>query len=138
MTRTLLRIQQPLSSRDAREFCATPPAGEHRFVAILEATGEPVGIGTVTAHGAMASIGYSVLPAQWRRGLGTQFAGLLLGFACERLAAVEVRATALADNVASARGLAKLGFAVADGDAREIDSRGDERRVVRWSLRSDA
>ena len=75
---------------------------------------------------------YSVLPAFWGRGFGTELAALLVEFATGTLGAPEVRATTLDDNPASARVLEKLGFTVWQAGASEVDSRGDERRVTRW------
>ncbi len=121
VTRTLLRIQGPISIEAAREFCQAPAAasGDHRF-----------GRG-------VATIGYSVLPAFWGQGFGTELAALLVEFATGTLGAPEVRATTLDDNPASARVLVKLGFTVLEVGASEVDSRGDERRVTRWFLSSD-
>jgi RimJ/RimL family protein N-acetyltransferase len=142
VTRTLLRIQRPISRQEARELCTAPSAesGEHRFVGVLRASDQPIGAGTVRAHaarGGMASIGYSILPAFWRQGIGTELARLLVEFSFGTLGAVEVRATTLHDNIASARVLEKLGFATLDEAARETDSRGAERRVIRWRLRRE-
>jgi RimJ/RimL family protein N-acetyltransferase len=86
----------------------------------------------------MASIGYSVLPGFWRQGIGTELAALLVEYGLGTLGALDLRATTLVENVASARLLETLGFAVSDAHAREVDSRGTERRVVRWSLRRGA
>ena len=140
VTRTLLRIQGPISRREARELCETPTAmpGEYRFVAALRGNDRPVGVGNVripAAIAGVASIGYSVLPNLWRQGVGTELAALLVEFAFGTLGAGEARATTLAENVASARVLQKLGFAVLEAEASESDSRGDERRVTRWYLR---
>ncbi|HXJ83125.1 MAG TPA: GNAT family N-acetyltransferase [Candidatus Methylomirabilis sp.] len=143
VTRTLLRIQGPISTEQARDLCGTPvtASGEHRFLAVLRPNRRRVGLGTISRRAArpgVASVGYSVLPEFWGRGIGTALAALLVEFAFGALAAIEVRATTLEDNLASTRVLEKLGFAVSDADAREIDSRGDERRVTRWSLRRGA
>jgi len=108
VTRTLLRIQRPVSLEEAREFCQAPAAacGDHRFGAALQADGN----------------------------LGTELRALLVEFAASTLGALEVRATILDDNGASARALEKLGFTVLEVGASEVDSRGDERRVTRWFL----
>lgn len=140
VTRTLLRIQGPLSTQEAREFCQTPSValGEHRLVATLRRNDEPIGVGSVRMHAAphgVASIGYSVLPAFWGDGFGTELAALLVEFAFGTLGALEVRATTLDENRASARVLEKVGFAVREAGACEVDSRGNERRVTRWCLR---
>ena len=143
VTRTLLRIQGSISTELARALCATPvtASGEHRFLGVLRANNRRIGLGTVRGHASrpgVASVGYSVLPEFWGQGIGTELAALLVEFAFGTLAAAEVRATTLDVNRASARVLEKLGFTVSDAEAREIDSRGDERRVVRWSLRRRA
>ena len=135
VTRMLLRIQRPLSAQEALALCDSSLAkpGEHRFAAVLESSGRPVGVGIVRAADAAATIGYSVAPSFWRQGIGTEVASLLVQFA-ERIGSLEVRATTLDTNTASERILTRLGFVVVDPDARETDSRGDERRVVRWTL----
>jgi len=140
VTRTLLRIQEPLSSVEAHSFCeaVSIPSGEHRFVAAFRSNGEPVGLGTVHVHAAaahLASIGYSVLPIVWGQGIGTEVAALLLDFAFGTLGVSEARATTLEENAASARVLEKLGFTVLEPAATETDSRGFRRHVVRWSRR---
>jgi len=139
VTRTLLRIQRPRSTEEARKFCKVPAAacGHHRFVAALQADGRLIALGSVATHlevPSVASIGYSVLPAYRRQGLGTELAGLLVRFAVVALGALEVRATTLHDNLASARLLEKLGFTALEAGASQVDSRGDGRRVTRWVL----
>jgi RimJ/RimL family protein N-acetyltransferase len=83
-----------------------------------------------------ATIGYSVLPAFWSRGLGTELATLLVTFATATLGVHEVRATTLDDHHASARILQKVGFRARQVGVVEIDSRGAERRVTRWVRRT--
>ena len=139
VTRTLLRIQGPISIEEAREFCQAPAAacGDHRFGAALQTDGNLIALGSVRRHTELpgvASIGYSVLPAFWGHGFGTELAALLVEFATGTLDTLEVRATTLDDNPASARVLEKLGFTVLEVGASEVDSRGDERRVTRWFL----
>jgi len=139
VTRTLLRIQRALSTEEAREFCQKPAAecGDYRFGAALRAGGRLIAVGSVGAHTEVpggVSIGYSVLPEYWGRGLGTELAALLVKFAVAVLGVAEIRATTLDENPASARVLEKLGFAARGAGATEIDSRGVERRVTRWVL----
>jgi ribosomal-protein-alanine N-acetyltransferase len=139
VTRTLLRIQGPISLEEAKEFCQAPArtAGDFRFAAALKADGRLVALGSVRRHAetpSVAMIGYSVVPALWGKGLGTELAGLLVEFAAGALGALELQATTLDDNPASARVLAKLGFTVLRAGASEVDSRGNTRRVTRWAL----
>lgn len=137
VTRTLLRIQGPISIEEAVEFCQAPaPAcGDHRFGAALQTDGKLIALGTVrrlTELPGVAAIGYSDLPAFWGQGFGTELAALLVEFAAGALGALEVRATALDDNPTSARVLEKVGFTVLEARASEIDSRGEKRCVTRW------
>jgi ribosomal-protein-alanine N-acetyltransferase len=139
VTRALLRIQGPISREQARDICCDPAnaSGEHRFGAVLAADGRLIALGIVRQRAERpdeATIGYSVLPAFWGQGLGTELAALLVTFATATLGVSEVRATTLEDHHASARILQKLGFAVHEAGVAEIDSRGDERRVTRWVL----
>ena len=139
VTRTLLRIQGPISIEEAREFCraAAAACGDHRLGGALRTDGNLIGVGSVRRHTELpgvAAIGYSVLPAFWGQGFGTELAGLLVEFATGTLGVPEVRATTLDGNPASARVLQKLGFTVLQAGASEVDSRGDERRVTRWVL----
>ena len=140
VTRTLLRIQGPISLEEAREFCRARAevGGDYRFGGALKSDGRLIAVGSI--HGAagfpgIASIGYSVLPAFWGQGLGTELGALLVECAAVTLGVLDVRATTLDDNAASARVLEKLGFRVLEAGASEMDSRGDERRVTRWGLR---
>jgi RimJ/RimL family protein N-acetyltransferase len=123
----------------AREFSEATAAacGEHRFGAALQADGKLIALGTVrgrTELPGVATIGYSVVPAFWGQGFGTELAALLVEFATGPLGLREVRATTLDGSPASTRVLEKLGFAAADVGASEVDSRGAERRVTRWVL----
>jgi proline dehydrogenase len=139
VTRTLLRIQGPISVEEAREFCQAPAAacGDHRFGAALQPSGNLIALGSVRRHTEppdVATIGYSVLPAFWGQGFGTEMAALLVEFATGSLGALEVHATTLDDHAPSAGILTKLGFRVVEVGACEVDSRGDDRRVTRWLL----
>jgi RimJ/RimL family protein N-acetyltransferase len=139
VTRTLLRIQRPISIEEAREFCRASAAacGDHRLGAALRTDGNLIGVGSVRKHTELpgvATIGYSVLPAFWGQGFGTELARLLVEFATGTLGVSEVHATTLDGNPASARVLQKLGFTVLRAGASEVDSRGNERRVTRWVL----
>lgn len=139
VTRTLLRIQGPISLEEAHDFCRSRPAacGDDRFGAALRTSGDLIAVGSVRRHSdqpSVAAIGYSVLPAFWGQGFGTELAALLVEFATGTLGVSEVRATTLDGNPASARVLEKLGFTALEVGASEMDSRGDERRVTRWLL----
>ena len=139
--RGLLRIQAPLTLEQARAFAGAVPTvtGDYRFGAALQSDAALIGVGgarSVDVPG-VATIGYSLLPAYWGRGFGTEMATLLVEFATRTLGAREVRATTLEDNTASMRVLQKVGFVVLEAEASEVDSRGARRRVTRWALPRD-
>jgi RimJ/RimL family protein N-acetyltransferase len=141
VTQTLLRIQAPISLEAARELCEAPTCGDHRFGAVLRVSRHLIGLGSVRRHPETpieASVGYSILPAFWRQGFGTELAALLVDFATGTLRVREVHATTLEDNPASSRVLEKLGFTVREMGGSEVDSRGHERRVTRWVLERPA
>src|SRR5215831_2609352 len=52
VTRTLLRIQGPISIEEAREFCQASSAagGDHRFGAALQTGGPLIALGSVRGH----------------------------------------------------------------------------------------
>src|ERR1051325_9304464 len=77
VTRTLLRIQGPISLEEAKEFCQAPArtAGAFRFAAALKADGRLVALGSVRPPAeppSVATIGYSVVPVLWGKGLGPE------------------------------------------------------------------
>ena len=57
-----------------------------------------------------AEIGYSILKSAWGLGLGTEAAGVLIGFAFDRLDLRRIEADADPRNIASIRVLEKQGF----------------------------
>ena len=139
VTRWLLRIQKPITRAHALQICGDPaPADtEHRFGAVLVPSVRLVGLGVVRSsreRARVASIGYSITPAVWGQGFGTELARLLVAFATATLGAGEIRATTLDDHHASRRILEKLGFAIHQSGVEEADSRGEVRRVTRWVL----
>ena len=90
VTRTLLRIQGPISTDEARAFCQPRSAAsdEHRFGAALRTEGNLIALGTVRRHAALSgvtTVGYSVLPRFWGQGFGTELAALLVEFAAGTL-----------------------------------------------------
>jgi RimJ/RimL family protein N-acetyltransferase len=133
VTRALAQITGAITIDEAREFCQ-PPEGKRRFGAALLTDGSLIGVGSVRDQPGIATIGYTLLPAFWGQGFGTELGGLLIDFATGTLGAQQVRATTRHDNPASARVLEKLGFGVTEADVPEVDSRGIEQRVTHWSF----
>ena len=75
----------------------------------IEAGGEPVGCAALTTESDDLELGYWLLPEVWGRGYATE-AGAALRDRAFAAGAPALRARHAADNAASARVLAKLGF----------------------------
>jgi ribosomal-protein-alanine N-acetyltransferase len=76
------------------------------------------GIRMQTAGALEAEIGYELAPEHWGRGYATEAARAMLGFGFAELALHRVHANCIAENVASARVLEKLGMR-REGQLRE-------------------
>ncbi|MEM7255531.1 MAG: GNAT family N-acetyltransferase [Pseudomonadota bacterium] len=135
VTRTLLRIRGPVSRNRARQICEAVDTSEFGrcYVAQLPEQRVFVGIGTIHRHDHGVSIGYSVEPLYWHRGIGTAIATALVALA-RAPGGTKISATTLVENKASARILERLGFRRAHTIADEADATGVLRQVYRWRL----
>jgi uncharacterized protein YndB with AHSA1/START domain len=136
VTRALLQIPQPISRAQALEFCRARP-NDDRFGAVLIPSGQLVALGTVRRSPErhdVATIGYSVLPAFWNQGLGTELAGLLVEFATGGLGLAR-SARRPSRITAPRRGFSRssASWSARPGTPKRI-SRGEPRRVTRWVL----
>lgn len=111
----------PLASREqALEFMRAAPFRDYatygygRFACVWKATGEVIGFSGVkyVPEIGETELGYRFLPEYWGLGLATEAGEASIGFARTTLGLVRLVAMVHPDNVASARVVAKLGFAV--------------------------
>jgi ribosomal-protein-alanine N-acetyltransferase len=108
------------TATDIREFVQgfieqqrQEPRYKYQLVIALRADGRLIGncgIRQDTPESWEADLGYELAPAHWGRGYATEAARALLRFGFEELRLHRVRAYCLAENVASARVLQKIGM----------------------------
>lgn len=123
VVRNLARLPWPYGPEDAKSFAALPQAGRypHFFVTLPGAHGSRlVGCVGLMQSGDETELGYWIGQCHWGQGYATEAARALLAVA-RALGHRRVIATPFADNVASARVLAKAGFCLT-GDIRHIHS----------------
>ncbi|MCC7358486.1 MAG: GNAT family N-acetyltransferase [Anaerolineales bacterium] len=92
---------------------AATPRDKYQFAVTLKDTGELIGNCGVrrTAPGALeADLGYELAPAYWGKGYATEAARAVLAFGFAALGAHRLEAQCVADNIASARVLEKIGM----------------------------
>jgi [ribosomal protein S5]-alanine N-acetyltransferase len=89
------------------------PRSKFQMAVTLAETQELIGMVGIRKESPAAiesDVGYEIAPAHWRNGYATEAAAAMLGFAFAELKVHRVWAHCVADNVASARVLAKLGM----------------------------
>jgi len=97
------------------------PRAKYQLAICLQVDGMLIGnCGIRMQHGGAteAEIGYELSPEHWGRGYATEAAGAMLAFAFNELEVHRVWAHCIADNVASAHVLEKLGLRL-EGRQRE-------------------
>lgn len=106
--------------RDARTFVAlciawqrASPRSKYQLAITLRDDGRligNVGIRKPSPEATVAELGYELAPAQWGQSYATEAASAMLRFAFEHLALHRVHAHCIAENVASARVLKRIGM----------------------------
>ncbi|MCX7284763.1 MAG: GNAT family N-acetyltransferase [Novosphingobium sp.] len=112
VVRNLARAPWPYGPDDARSFAALPQAGRHPhfFITLPGMHGARlVGCVGLAQCDGETELGYWIGRRDWGQGYATEAARAVLGFA-RAVGHRRVIATPFADNAASARVLAKLGF----------------------------
>jgi len=111
----------PIASREAaREFMQAAPFNDYstygygRFACVWRPTAEVIGFSGIkyVAEIAENELGYRFFPEYWGRGLATEAGDASIDFARSTLGLSRLVAMVHPDNIASARVLTKLGFAI--------------------------
>lgn len=113
--RNLARVPLPYTLADAEAFTRQPRAADEAVFAILSHEiddGSPTLVGGIGLHDEDdgVQIGYWLTPGTWGRGYATEAGRAVIAMARHALPLAQVRAWHFADNPASGRVLAKLGF----------------------------
>lgn len=135
--RNLARVPFPYSLADAQAFIAAPRGPEDAVFVILAHDGGPRLIGGIGLHaeGQDVQLGYWLTPHTWGRGYATEAGRAVVEMAREALPLRRLQAWHFADNAASGRVLAKLGFgATGECLAKASLGRGGIAPAVAYSL----
>src|SRR5512139_3359115 len=100
---------------------AEQPRRKFQLAVVLQASGQLIGncgIRQASAGAHEADIGYELAPDHWGRGYATEAARAIVQFGFAELKVHRIWAWCIADNIASARVLEKLGFTL-EGRLRE-------------------
>jgi RimJ/RimL family protein N-acetyltransferase len=108
----LARAPLPYTLADAESFTARPRGAEEPvFVIVAHDRGVPALVGGIGIHvDEGAELGYWITPEAWGRGYATEAGRAVIAMARHALPIRWIKAWQFADNPASARVLAKLGF----------------------------
>ena len=110
--RNLARVPLPYTLADAEAFAKHPRAPDEAVFLIVAHDGAPRLVGGIGLHAEedVAHLGYWLTPAAWGRGYATEAGRAVVEMARTALPLRRLRASHFADNPASGRVLAKLGF----------------------------
>jgi len=129
------RMPHPYPAGEAARWIADHEAlraadAEHVFC--IDQAGAPVGAVSLRRGADGPVLGYWIAVSHWGRGLATEAARRVLGYAFETLDAPRVRAGHYADNPASGRVLAKCGFRYTHTDRQWCRGRGRDVACLRY------
>lgn len=112
VARHLSRVPHPYSHSDFRFFLEQVAVMEPTWAIVLRETNELVGVIGLVPHqdGESAELGYYIGRAHWGQGLATEAGHATVRLATEDIGYARLTSGYHADNPASGRVLAKLGF----------------------------
>jgi RimJ/RimL family protein N-acetyltransferase len=119
VARRLSRMPHPYSDANARFFLDEIVPAELVWAIVERTSGEMVGVIGLAPRGdapGSVELGYYVGRAHWGRGIATEAGGAVVAYGAGLVGPEHLRSGYFADNPASGRVLAKLGF-VATGTA---------------------
>jgi RimJ/RimL family protein N-acetyltransferase len=134
VARQLARVPHPYGPADARFFLQTIVPAEWAWAVTLRPTGALIGMAGLTPTDAGAELGYWLGRPHWGAGYATEAARAVLGYGFGALGLPEVTAGWFADNPASGRVLAKLGFVETGRGMLDCLATGERRPAVRVGL----
>lgn len=137
-------IPHPYAEADALDFIAAAAAKraarqEMAFVIERRAEGDLIGAVNVAVDGTAGEVGYWIGQPFWGQGYATEAVKGLLGLAFDGLGVNGVHAAVMAENVASARVLAKAGFSrLGEGVGSCCQGRCAGRTTVAFEMTAEA
>jgi ribosomal-protein-alanine N-acetyltransferase len=132
IARRLSRVPHPYTDADARFFFDQVVPNEPTWAIVWRQSGRVIGmIGLSPApDGGSAEIGYYVARDHWGRGFATEAAQAIARVGIETFGYQKLTSGYYADNPASGRVLAKLGFTVVGASSRPCLAEGKDKASV--------
>ena len=128
-------IPHPYSERQAAEWLASALAGEEGVVFAIMRSGAVIGCTGYRAFGEdHAELGYWIGKPYWRMGYATEAVRALILHAFETGGFAYLTVGHFSDNPASARIIAKFGFAPEGKEMRECAARGARAQCLTYRL----
>jgi ribosomal-protein-alanine N-acetyltransferase len=128
-------IPHPYNEQMAAEWIASVLAGEEGVVFAVERSGSLIGCTGYRAFGEdHAELGYWIGKPYWGMGYATEAVGALILYAFETDGFDCLRVGHFSDNPASARIIAKLGFAPEGEEMRDCAARGAKAHCLTYRL----
>jgi RimJ/RimL family protein N-acetyltransferase len=136
VARRLSRIPHPYGYSDFRFFLEQVVVSEPTWAVVLRATNELAGVIGLAPHadGESAQLGYYIGRAHWNQGLATEAGHAVVHLAIEDIGYPRLTSGYHADNPASGRVLAKLGFRPAGVSQRMCLATGQEKATINVQL----
>jgi [ribosomal protein S5]-alanine N-acetyltransferase len=134
--RRLSRVPHPYGHSDFRFFLEQVVVLEPTWAIVLKETNELVGMIALSPHqdGQSAELGYYIDRAHWGQGLATEAARAVVRLGTEDIGYPRLTASYQADNPASGRVLAKLGFKPIGVSNRMCRAEGKDKPTIEVEL----
>jgi RimJ/RimL family protein N-acetyltransferase len=132
VARRLARVPHPYTDADVRFFFNHVVPNEPTWTIVWRQTGQLIGVMGLapTPDGRSAELGYYIARDYWGRGLATEAAQAITRVGFESFGYLKLTAGYHADNPASGRVLAKLGFTVVGTSNRPCLAAGKDKPSV--------
>jgi RimJ/RimL family protein N-acetyltransferase len=136
IARRLARMPHPYGPEDVRFFFDHVVPNEPTWAIVWRETGRLIGIMGLApaAHARSAELGYYIARDFWGRGVATEAARVVTKLAFESFGYVKLTSGYHADNPASGRVLAKLGFTIVGTANRPCLAEGQDKACVEVEL----
>jgi RimJ/RimL family protein N-acetyltransferase len=136
VARRLGRVPHPYKEADARFFLEKIVPNEPTWAILWRQTDQHIGMVGLgpSSDSQSAELGYYIGRNHWGLGIATEAAGAIVQIALESFGYCKLTSGYHADNVASGRVLAKLGFAVVGTSSRPCLAEGRAKASVEVEL----
>jgi RimJ/RimL family protein N-acetyltransferase len=136
VSRRLGRVPHPYKEADARYFLETVVANEPTWAVVWQQTGQLIGmVGLApSSEGRSAELGYYLGRDHWGLGIATEAAGAIVRTSHKSFGYHKLTSGYHADNIASGRVLAKLGFVTIGTSSRPCLAEGRAKDSVEVEL----